>query len=61
MHNCQKVKAVDTFIELFQSLNTDGQNEVMKFMAYIASQDKYNSVKSKIIDRTDNIITVNFK
>ena len=61
MCNCQKVKTVDTFLELFQSLNSDGQNEVMKFMAYIASQDKYNSVKSKIIDRPNNIITVNLK
>lgn len=33
--------------ELFQSLNKDGQEEVLKYVAYIASQDKYSSVKKE--------------
>lgn len=34
-------------IELFQSLNEEGQKEVLKYIAYIASQDEYSSVKKE--------------
>lgn len=34
-------------LELFQSLNKDGQEEVLKYVVYIASQDKYSSVKKE--------------
>lgn len=35
-------------LDLFQLLNKEGQEEVLKYVAYISSQDKYNSVKKEL-------------
>lgn len=37
-------------IELFCTLTKEGQQEVIKYAAYIASQDKYTSVKKESSD-----------
>ena len=37
-------------IELFSSLNIEGQQEVIKYAAYIASQDKYKNVKKESLN-----------
>lgn len=37
----------EPLLELFQNLNASGQNEVMKYVAYIDSQAQYNSVKKE--------------
>lgn len=46
-------------IKLFDSLTKEGKQEVIKYAAYISSQDKYN-VKKRIIGREGNIIIVDF-
>lgn len=34
-------------IELFSNLNKEGKEEILKYAAYIASQEKYSSVKKE--------------
>jgi len=54
-----ELKTVDDFIELFSKLDTIDQGKVLGTINTLLDADKY-STKQKIVDRTDNIITVNF-
>lgn len=37
----------EPLLELFQNLNASGQDEVLKYTAYIESQDQYSSIKKE--------------
>ena len=61
MCNCQQeTSSYNEILELCSKLDEIDKVRVIERMKVLLENEKY-SVKRKIIDRTDNIITVNFK
>lgn len=61
MSNCKKVESnFEEFLELCSKLDEFDKARVIERMKTLLDNEKY-SAKQRILDRTDNIITVNFK
>ncbi len=61
MCNSQKASQIfDELIKSYSRLDELDQGKVLGTISTLLDADKY-SAKQRILDRTDNIITVNFK
>lgn len=61
MCNCKKVESgFEEFLELYSKLDEFDKAKVVERMKTLLDNEKY-SAKQRILDRTDNIITGNFK
>lgn len=61
MCNCKKAESgFEEFLELYSKLDEFDKAKAVERMKTLLDNEKY-SAKQRILDRTDNIITVNFK